>query len=166
MSVRIHAIAKETNKTSKEVIEILVGRGYDVKSASSSIDNITAESLIEELNAQEIVELEEESLGQSDQGIEGDSQTVKDVPFVKSKQDLDRERDEKEKAERAEQKVEGDKLAPTSKSPLRSEGEVVSKPLTAGAAPSLPPPPVKIATAPPPPHTLRINSTNCSISSL
>jgi translation initiation factor IF-2 len=151
MSVRIHAIAKETNKTSKEVIEILVGRGYDVKSASSSIDNITAESLIEELNAQEIVELEEESLGQSDQGIEGDSQTVKDVPFVKSKQDLDRERDEKEKAERAEQEVDGYKLAPTSDSPLRSEGEVVSKPLTAGAAPSLPPPPVKIATAPPPP---------------
>jgi len=151
MSVRIHAIAKETNKTSKEVIEILVGRGYDVKSASSSIDNITAESLIEELNAQEIVELEEESLVQSDQGIEGDTQTVKDVPFVKSKQDLDRERDEKEKAERAEQEVDGYKLAPTSDSPLRSEGEVVSKPLTAGAAPSLPPPPVKIATAPPPP---------------
>jgi len=50
MSVRIHAIAKETQKTSKEVLEILVERGYDVKSASSTIDNITAQSLIDELN--------------------------------------------------------------------------------------------------------------------
>ena len=50
MSVRIHAIAKQTNKTSKEVIEILVERGYDVKSASSTIDNITAQSLIEEFS--------------------------------------------------------------------------------------------------------------------
>ena len=48
MSVRIHAIAKEINKTSKEVLEILAGRGYDLKSASSTIDNITAQSLIEE----------------------------------------------------------------------------------------------------------------------
>ena len=52
MSVRIHAIAKETNKTSKEVIEILAGRGYEIKSASSTIDNITAQSLIDELNKQ------------------------------------------------------------------------------------------------------------------
>ena len=48
MSVRIHAIAKETNKTIKEVIELLAERGYEIKSASSTIDNITAQSLIEE----------------------------------------------------------------------------------------------------------------------
>jgi len=51
MSVRIHAIAKETDKTSKEIIDILAGRGYEIKSASSTIDNITAQSLIEELQA-------------------------------------------------------------------------------------------------------------------
>ena len=55
MSVRIHAIAKETSKTSKEVIEILVERGYDVKSASSTIDNITAQSLIEEFRQESSV---------------------------------------------------------------------------------------------------------------
>ena len=48
MSVRVHAIAKEINKSSKELIEILTGRGYDIKSASASIDNITAQSLIDE----------------------------------------------------------------------------------------------------------------------
>jgi len=51
MSVRIHAIAKETDKTSKEIIDILAERGYEIKSASSTIDNITAQSLIEELQA-------------------------------------------------------------------------------------------------------------------
>jgi hypothetical protein len=48
MSVRVHAIAKEVNKSSKELIEILTARGYDIKSASASIDNITAQSIIDE----------------------------------------------------------------------------------------------------------------------
>ena len=52
MSVRVHAIAKEIKKTSKEVLDILVERGYDLKSASSTIDNITAQSLIEEFSAE------------------------------------------------------------------------------------------------------------------
>ena len=56
MSVRIHAIAKEINKTSKEVLEMLAGRGYDLKSASSTIDNITAQSLIEEFISEGEVE--------------------------------------------------------------------------------------------------------------
>ena len=51
MSVRIHAIAKEIKKTSKELLEILAERGYELKSASSTIDNITAESLIEEFKS-------------------------------------------------------------------------------------------------------------------
>ena len=51
MSVRIHAIAKEIKKTSKEVLEILAERGYELKSASSTIDNITAESLIDEFKS-------------------------------------------------------------------------------------------------------------------
>ena len=46
MSVRVHAIAKQVNKSSKELIEILTERGYEIKSASASIDNITAQSII------------------------------------------------------------------------------------------------------------------------
>ena len=53
MSVRVHAIAKEINKSSKELIEILTGRGYDIKSASASIDNITAQSLIDEFSSEQ-----------------------------------------------------------------------------------------------------------------
>ena len=50
MSVRVHAIAKKVNKTSKELIEILTERGYDITSASASIDNITAQSIIDEFS--------------------------------------------------------------------------------------------------------------------
>ena len=31
MSVRVHAIAKQVNKTSKEIVGILKERGYDIK---------------------------------------------------------------------------------------------------------------------------------------
>ena len=50
MSVRVHAIAKKVNKPSKELIEILTERGYDITSASASIDNITAQSIIDEFS--------------------------------------------------------------------------------------------------------------------
>ena len=96
MSVRIHAIAKETNKTSKEVLEILAERGYDVKSASSTIDNITAQSLIDELNQSKEVPLEKEGAKVDDQPKVEEKQ--KDIPFVKTKQDLDRERRRKRKS--------------------------------------------------------------------
>ena len=94
MSVRIHAIAKETNKTSREVIEILAGRGYDVKSASSTIDNITAQSLIDELNLSSIP-AEETDFQKADQQSESVIEPS-DIPFVKTKLDIDREREEKE----------------------------------------------------------------------
>ena len=100
MSVRIHAIAKETNKTSKEVIEILAERGYDVKSASSTIDNITAQSLIDELSKSSV--LAPETLESPEKRKNEAKGKNSDVPFVKTKQDLDREREEKEKAEQAE----------------------------------------------------------------
>ena len=51
MSVRVHALAKEIKKTSKEVLDLLAERGYDLKSASSTIDNITAQSLKEEFSS-------------------------------------------------------------------------------------------------------------------
>ncbi|MBC9868534.1 MAG: hypothetical protein F7O42_11770, partial [Opitutae bacterium] len=49
MSVRIHVISKQTGVPSKELIAILKERGYQVSTASSSIDPISAEALVEEL---------------------------------------------------------------------------------------------------------------------
>jgi translation initiation factor IF-2 len=147
MSVRIHAIAKETQKTSKEVLEILVERGYDVKSASSTIDNITAQSLIDELNKSSSESVAPET--KKDDQPQASSKPS-EVPFVKTKQDLDREKEAKEKAEQAEK----DAAAAEEKSTSAQEDPVVeakeATPTTAGAAPSLPPPPNKTAGAPPP----------------
>ena len=78
------------------------------KSASSSIDNITAESLIEELKpakSSEVVEAdvaEPETDDKPDESEEEESSTDEPpvaVPIVKSKQDIDRERLEKQEAE-------------------------------------------------------------------
>ena len=52
MSVRIHQLSKDLGMENKELIELLNSRGYEVKSASSTIDNISAEALREEFAAQ------------------------------------------------------------------------------------------------------------------
>jgi translation initiation factor IF-2 len=123
----------------------LAERGYDVKSASSTLDNITAQSLIDELNQSKEVPLEEEGAKVDDQPKVEEKQ--KDIPFVKTKQDLDREREEKEKAEQAEKE---ELLKATTKETPEPVEIVETVEKTAGAAPSLPPPPVKSAGAPPP----------------
>ena len=164
MSVRIHAIAKETNKTSKEVIEILAGRGYEIKSASSTIDNITAQSLIDELNKQSPKEKSPDESIESSSAQETSSEpdAKKKVPFVKSKQDLAKEREEKEKEE--------SKSSPAKASSTDSEEVSVSVPEkkapalppipeTAGAAPSLPPPPSKQASVPVPKSSPKAENT-------
>jgi len=98
MSVRIHAIAKEIKKTSKELLEILAERGYELKSASSTIDNITAESLIEEFKSDA-----HESSGSEDTVSEasGSEKSTPEhqtdpkpskIPLVKSKDDIEREK--------------------------------------------------------------------------
>ena len=141
MSVRIHAIAKEINKTSKEVLEILAGRGYDLKSASSTIDNITAQSLIEEFTIDQNQEpdvgtssVEEKVVSTKDDS----SKVEKKAPIVKTKADLDREKKEKEDAEKAENNNEDDDS---------DTGHTVDQQNISMA----PPPPSMRASAPPPP---------------
>ena len=98
MSFRVHAIAKEVGITSKELVALLVERGYEIKSASSSIDNITAESLIEELKPAKSEEVAETDVAEpeTDDKPDGEKSSTDEppgaVPIVKSKQDIDRER--------------------------------------------------------------------------
>ena len=156
MSVRVHAIAKEVSKTSKEIIEILKERGYDIKSASSTIDNITAQSLIEEFqetSEQAVTPEVEETLAEgSEETNKGDLKAEeKNVPIVKSKADLEKERLEKEAAEAAEKESQADD------SDVEEEPEAIPEaleqlPASPSKAPSMPPPPpTKKADAPPPP---------------
>ena len=99
MSVRIHAIAKEIKKTSKEVLSILAERGYELKSASSTIDNITAESLIEEFKQNFKIEssgsIPETDNSKESSGIEKNSSGTNKIPLVKSKEDIEREKKRK-----------------------------------------------------------------------
>ncbi|MFA5257727.1 MAG: translation initiation factor IF-2 N-terminal domain-containing protein, partial [Opitutales bacterium] len=48
MSVRIYQLSKEIGVDNSELIQILRARGHDVKSASSTVDNISADSLRDE----------------------------------------------------------------------------------------------------------------------
>jgi translation initiation factor IF-2 len=53
MAVRIHQLAKELGIDNKELMELLATRGFAVKSVSSTIDNISADSLREEYKAKQ-----------------------------------------------------------------------------------------------------------------
>ena len=139
MSVRVHAIAKKVNKPSKELIEILTERGYDITSASASIDNITAQSIIDEFSdaTEEVTpEVEKPVVTEAPQE-KVEKQVVKAAPIVRSKADLAEEKRVKEEAEQKE------------KTQLEKAEVVEVVPTT--NAPSLPPPPVTRANAPPPP---------------
>ena len=61
MSVRIHQLSKEIGMDNKELIKLLQSRGFEVKSPSSTIDNISAESLVEEFASKnkEVVDSED-----------------------------------------------------------------------------------------------------------
>ena len=144
MSVRVHAIAKEVNKTSKELIEILTERGYDIKSASSTIDKITAQSIIDEFTLEASNETEDNS-SKNENSVakkEEDSpkESKKKAPIVRSKAEIEEEKREKEEAAQAEKA-----------SPIVEERQNLS--VSEGNAPTVPPPPVSRATAPPPPST-------------
>lgn len=149
MSVRIHAIAKEIKKTSKEVLEILAERGYELKSASSTIDNITAESLIGEFKSDLIVE-EPDSPSEIDNTketseIKENSTDTSTIPLVKSKEDIEREKREKEEALEVEKIENNTSLSPDEISVVDNLETETQKSST------VPPPAVSKATAPPPP---------------
>jgi translation initiation factor IF-2 len=158
MSVRVHAIAKEVNKTSKEIIEILKERGYDIKSASSTLDNITAQSLIEEFQqvaeedaTPEVEESQAEAEGSEETKEDDPKVDEKTVPIVKSKADLEKERLEKEAAEAAEKESQADE-SDAEEEPEANAEAVDQSPASPTKAPTLPPPPsTKKASAPPPP---------------
>jgi translation initiation factor IF-2 len=105
MSVRVYQLSKEIDMENAELIELLRQRGYEVKSASSTIDNISAESLREEFKP-------------ADKSVEGgvakETQAIPASPtpvappsgaIVRSKEDVERERREREEEEEAKRQA-------------------------------------------------------------
>lgn len=145
MSIRIHELAKKIGMENKDLLSLLKERNYEVKSVSSTIDNISAEALVEEFASQ--AESAEKPAPELDQPVAEKAppapvKEVVDAPaqppqvklppgvFVKSADDVERE-----KAEKAEQ--------------ARREAEAQAAAARAAAAP--PPPPAPAAPPPPPP---------------
>ena len=86
MSVRIHVISKQTGVPSKELIAILKKRGYQVSTASSSIDPISAEALVEELGPAEKTALgrtagRRNKTGKTNPETANSSDTARPAPF-------------------------------------------------------------------------------------
>jgi translation initiation factor IF-2 len=153
MSIRIHKLAEELGLENKELLALLKERKIiapDVKSVSSTVDNISASALREEFSAkrggQPVIastsvatdEPEEEDQAASTAQAETPGATKVNIPsnvFVKSKQDIDRER------EAAAAKAAAAKAAAT---------PAPAAPISAPRPVSVPPPAPRPVSAPPP----------------
>jgi len=147
MSVRIHQLSKDIGMENKELLALLKGRGFEVKSASSTIDNISADALREEF-AQSVETTPDEPVAAKTEVEE--KPAAPQIPagaFVKSAEDIQREREAKAAAEKA--KAEADKPKPAA--PKAAEPEPAAPKASRPPAPPAPPAPPKPTTPPAPP---------------
>ena len=125
-------------------------RGYELKSASSTIDNITAESLIEEFKSDGHGSSDSEDTVSEASGSEkstSEHQTdpkPSKIPLVKSKDDIEREKREQEAAELAERESQNQETKPNQEEKEEKEAEAPKQTMA-------PPPPSSKAALPPPP---------------
>ena len=148
MSVRIHQLSKDIGMENKELIELLKSRGFEVKSASSTVDNISAEALREEFAAQ-APKAEAEAAPTEEAPAAPAAPKLPEGVFVKSAADIEREHQEKAAAAEAEKAASAPKPVEPAK-PV--EAPAVPKP-SAPAGPPKPPaggPPKPPAPAPKP----------------
>jgi translation initiation factor IF-2 len=160
MSVRIHQLSKDIGMENKELIALLKSRGYEVKSASSTVDNISADALREEFAAQ----------APQAQPVEAETTTGAPVApkmpegaFVKSAADIEREHQEKSDAEEAEKATKAPKLvdpAPATSPPASppslpaggqtkpSSAQIASTPISTATPPKAPSPTPATVTPP------------------
>lgn len=146
MSVRIYQLSKEINMENAELIDLLRERGFQVKSASSTIDNISADSLREEFT-QSKEEAEPASAPPESptppEKVEKPSPVLPGGAIVRSKEDIEEERRKREEEEEAKRRAE--MPPPPSAPPARSPGKT---------PPPLPRGPVITRRTPPKPEPL------------
>jgi len=99
MSVRIYELSKDLGMENAELITLLKERGFQVKSASSTVDNISADALRDEFSPKEATS----SKGEVVQEISEEKAEVKAAivsppsgALVRTKEDIERERAENE----------------------------------------------------------------------
>ena len=108
MSVRIHELAKRIGMDNKELLALLKGRGFDVKTVSSTVDPISADALESELKStQAAVSASMEPSAETAAAPEGGetepafSTKLPHGAFVRSAAEIAEEKAEAEKAKQA-----------------------------------------------------------------
>src|SRR5690554_3481883 len=100
MSVRIYHLSKKIGMDNSELIQLLRERGHEAKSASSTVDNISADALREEFGSRGSAE---EAPSDSDKAEATEPQKEEDgLPsgaIVRSREEIEREREEREREE-------------------------------------------------------------------
>ncbi len=135
MSVRIHQLSKQIGMENKELIELLKSRGFEVKSASSTIDNISAESLVEEYAAKTEAEAPAAEVPEPEAPK---APSLPEGAFVKSAADIQREREEREAAKKAEEEAKNPKPVAPEPAP-KAAPTPPPAPKTPPVAPKIPP---------------------------
>jgi len=169
MSIRIHELAKKIGMDNKELLSLLKARHFDVKSVSSTIDNISAEAIEQELGKKDLPAAPMEAPEQAAAELEAKSAAVATAPepppafttkvprdaFVKTADEIRREKEEAARAAAPKPVVMPSRPVPA---PPRSITPVrAADPVSPPAIKFAPPPPVAARPAPlPPPAPAKI----------
>ncbi|MGA2018498.1 MAG: translation initiation factor IF-2 [Opitutaceae bacterium] len=161
MSIRIHELAKKHNMEGREMLALLKERGYvaaDTKSVSSTVSKIYVEEIEKEFAAKAPPELAaaKPAPAPSAPAAEPAKPRMPVGIFVKTAQDVARERETVAKASAAARPS-----APIAKAPSPPPPRPVSPPRAAPAAPLVAPPvAVKAPVAAPPPRAPSVASAH------
>jgi translation initiation factor IF-2 len=156
MSIRIHELAKKIGMDNKELLTLLKGRNFDVKTASSTVDNISADALVVEFPLKTEVAAVVVEKAPNPAPLEEKMDAPSGPPrvnipagvFVKSAADVVREKAEIIAAAEAEKRAAaGEKAkpvaAPIPPAPAKPAGPV-------SVPPALPPTPKAVGASSPP----------------
>jgi translation initiation factor IF-2 len=173
MSIRIHELAKKIAMDNKQLLSLLKERGFDVKSVSSTIDNISADALVQELGGKGEAAVSTAESGHESSGAAtataiatqtesaatavsiGQAPTVFTTKLptgmmVKSAQDIVREKEELAKLHKPAPAVVMPPVRPATPPP-RPPMPTTSAPFSPKPSSYAPPPPPSAAPKPPAP---------------
>lgn len=139
MSVRIYQLSKEIGMENADLIDLLRDRGFEVKSASSTVDNISAESLREEF-AQKNAASESEDAAEPEPEKKAPPAAPDLSKFVKSPEQIAQEKEEAKRAEEAAKQAAAPKPAAPPPPAAPAAPAPVAPPAPAAPRPMAPPP--------------------------
>jgi translation initiation factor IF-2 len=167
MSIRIHELAKKIGMDNKQLLALLKERKFDVKSVSSTIDNISAEAISQEFASQGKTEVAVEApakpapaavpsvvakpSGHFEETMPAFTTKQPIGVMVRSVQDIVREKEEHAKAAAAAKAAAVAPVVPPRPSPPPMPRPVVTTPPVMSRPAPLPPTPAPMVRSSPPP---------------